>query len=449
MYAGCPGDFHKPQIDFHMKNTILGLIILCLGQILQGQQVAKSESGTFLLTNATIHTITNGTIVNGHVLISNGMISEVGSNVVAPSGVRTIDCTGQHIYPGFIDGGTQVGLIEVNSVSLTNDHNEIGDLIPHMQAMTAVNPNAVAIPVTRANGITTALVVPSGKTFPGTAALMNLHGYTPKQMFAGFKGIVMNFPSTGKRGRRDSRSEEDIKKEQEKATKKINEIWDKVALYARIDSTTRAMGKSHDNYQPEMEALLPVYRGTATLLIAVNKDKDIETAIAWIQSKKVKAVLTGVAEGWRVADKIAEAGIPVITGPVLSLPGRQEDRYDTAYKNAALMQKAGVKVALRTNDSENVRNLPFNAGFAAAYGMGIENALKAITIVPAEIFGVADKLGSIEKGKIANLFVSTGDPFEMKTRIVHLFIKGWKVPLESRHTLLYDEFLHRTPGLDR
>ena len=137
----------------------------------------------------------------------------------------------------------------------------------------------------------------------------------------------------------------------------------------------------------------------------------------------------------------------MITGPILSVPGRDNDSYDASYTNPSIMMKAGVKVAIRTDNAENVRNLPFNAGFAAAYGMGPEEALRAVTINTAEIFGVGDKIGSLDKGKIANLFICDGDAFETKTKIEHLFIKGWKIPLESRHTLLYDEFLERTPGL--
>ena len=163
----------------------------------------------------------------------------------------------------------------------------------------------------------------------------------------------------------------------------------------------------------------------------------------------MKVVLMGVAEGWRVAEKIAKAKIPVITGPVLNTPRRDQDSYDAPYTNASKMQKAGVKVAIRTHNGENTRNLPFNPAFAATYGMGIEEALKSITINTAEIFGVSDKYGSIEKGKVANLFICDGDPFEMKTRIEKLFIRGWDVPLESRQTLLYDEFLERTPGVSK
>jgi len=157
-----------------------------------------------------------------------------------------------------------------------------------------------------------------------------------------------------------------------------------------------------------------------------------------------------MAEGWREADNIAKANIPVIVGPVQSLPLRQYDRYDAAYANPGKLKKAGVKVALRTdNGSGNYRNLPYHAGFAVAYGMDKMDALKAITIVPAEIMGVADKLGSIEVGKTANLFVCNGDIFETKTLVSHVFIEGWMMPMESRQTLLYDEFLKREPGVTK
>ena len=431
-----------------MRYVYIITLFSLIGFSTNAQQVAKSTYGDVILTSATVHTITNGTLENTDVHIKDGKILAVGTSL-SVEGAERIDCRGKHIYPGFIDGGTRLGLSEVGAVSLTNDFNEIGEVTPQMKALTAVNPNAVAIPVTRVNGVTTVIAAPSGGIFSGTASLINLHGYTPAQMDAGFHGIVMNFPTAARRSRFDRRSDEDIKKAQEKATKKIKDIWEEVALYHRIDSAGTSVAGARLDYQPEMEALLPVYRGETTLMINVNKDKDIESALEWIEETGVKAVLVGVAEGHRVADKIAAAGIPVITGPVQSIPGRDEDKYDIAYANAGLMHQAGVKVALRTDDSENVRNLPFHAGFAAAYGMGVEEALKAITINPAEIFGLADQYGSIEEGKVANLFVSDGDPFEMKSRITHLFINGWNIPIESRHTLLYDEFLERSPGLDR
>ncbi|MFZ1678467.1 MAG: amidohydrolase family protein [Saprospiraceae bacterium] len=431
-----------------MKKYNLILILLVFVQSIIGlhaQQVEKSTFGVFALTNATIETVTKGRLENATVVIRNGKIEAVGTNVTIPADAQVIDCKGLTVYPGMVDSGTHLGLQEIESISVTQDYDEVGELTPEMQALTAINPNSVLIPVTRVSGVTSVIASPSGGLFPGTAALINLQGYTPEQMYGGFKAIVMNFPSTGRRGRYDRRTDEDVKKDSDKAIKKLNETWERVKTYAAIDSSTN--GKA--DYNPQLAALVPVYRGKATAMIEVNKESDILSALKWIKDNKIKAILTGVDEGWRVADSIALAGIPVITGPVISQPTRESDRYDAGYKNAGIMHKAGVKVAIRTDDAENVRNLPFNAGFAAAYGMSKEDAMKAVTIVPAEIFGVADKIGSIEVGKDANIFVSTGDPFEPATQIKQLFISGWHVPLESRQTLLYEEFLKRSPGVTK
>ncbi|MEQ9468261.1 MAG: amidohydrolase family protein [Ekhidna sp.] len=422
------------------------LLFLLMMACLASAQIPSAETGTFALTNATIQTITKGTIQNGTLIIADGKIADIGASVSIPSGAKTIDCSGLTIYPGMIDGGTQVGLVEVSSDPRTRDNNEIGEVIPHIQALTAVNPSSVILPVTRVNGVTTALTMPSGGLFPGTAALINLHGYTPDQMYAGFKGIVVNFPATGRRGRWDRRSDEDIKKAADKALEQLNDVWAKAVQYHKIDSAT---GGKDQPYYPEMEALLPAVRGEMKLLINVDAANDIKSALKWIEEKGADAVLCGVAEGWRVAKEIAEAGIPVITGPVLSNPTRDYDRYDRPYANAGAMQKAGVKVAVRTNDMENTRNLPYHAGFAAAYGMGKEEALKAVTIIPAEIFGVADRYGSLEKGKVANLFVTDGDPFETRTQVKYVFIDGWNIPMVSRHTQLYEEYLERAPGAEK
>lgn len=404
-------------------------------------QNPKAIYGTFALTNASIQTVTKG-VVQGTVVIADGKIAAVGPGVTAPAGATVIDCSGKWIYPGMIDGNTTLGLSEVNSDPRTRDFNEIGDVIPQVRAITAVNPNSVLIPVTRVSGVTTVIAAPTGDLFPGTAALINLHGYTPDQMFAGFEGVVLVFPNTGRKGYMDQRTPEEIRKGVEKAMEKLNQTWELATQYHKLDSATKSA-----KYYPEMQALIPVVRGERALMIEANTSKEILEAIKWVTDRKIKKViLTGVAEGWRVASEIAKANFPVITGPVQALPTRDYDRYDKAYANAGLMRKAGVKVALCTQQTENVRNLPFHAGFAAAYGLGKEEALRAVTIVPAEILGVSDKVGSIEVGKVANLFVSDGDPFETKTNILEVFIGGWQIPMVNRQTLLYDEFLKREPG---
>lgn len=420
---------------------LLGFLpMLAVAQI-DGEFV-KPRSGKFLLKNATVVTVTKGILNNTSVLIENGKIIDIGTNI-PETGSEVIDCTDQFVYPGMIDSGTRLGLVEISSVAETVDYADIGSFTPNMQALTTVNPNSEAIPVTRVSGVTTVLTVPTGGLFPGTAALINLNGYTPDQMYAGFKAVVMNFPSSARRGRYDRRSEDDIKKAGEKALKEANELWTKAINYHELKTNGAIL-----TFYPEMDQLAKVVTGELPLLIEVNTAGDILNAIKWIEGKNIRAIFTGTAEGWRVADQIAKAGIPVITGPVQELPTRQSDRYDTPYANAGKMAKAGVKLAIRTNEEENVRNLPFHAGFAAAYGLGKEDALKAVTINAAEIFGLADQLGSVEVGKVANLIVSTGDPFETRSQIMHVFINGYRIPLSNRHIRLYQEFLERSPGLN-
>lgn len=427
-----------------LNKTFFAFLLALLPLIAMAQidgEFIKPRPGKFLLQNATVVTITKGVLNNTSVLVEDGKIKEIGTNISAAD-AEIIDCTGKFIYPGMIDGGTKLGLVEVNSVAETVDYAEIGNFSPNMQALTAVNPNSVAIPVTRVSGVTTVLTVPAGGLFPGTAALINLNGYTPDQMYAGFKGIVMNFPNSGRRGRFDRRSDEDIKKANEKALKEANELWENAKSYASMSANGAEL-----EYYPEMEQFAKATTGELPLLIEVNAASDIQAAIKWVDGKDAKVIFTGVAEGWRVADEIAKAGIPVVTGPIQALPTRESDRYDTPYANAGKMAKAGVKVAIRTNGQENVRNLPFFAAFAAAYGMGKEEAWKAVTINPAEIFGLADQYGSVEAGKVANLIVADGDPFETKTNIMHVFIEGYRMPLSNRQIRLYQEFLDRSPGL--
>ena len=424
------------------------LALLLIGGLL----TPAHDEGVIAFTNARIVTVTDGVIERGTLVIEDDRIIALGADIDVPDGALVIDCAGLSIYPGLIDSGTQMGLVEVGSLAETRDATELGDISPQMKALTAVNPNGVAIPVTRVSGVTTVLTEPSGGMLPGQAALINLHGYTPAQMSAGFEAVSLRFPSTGRRGGFDQRSDEDIKKASDKALKNLNDTWDSAELHHRIDSTHHASPESgrRPEYVPSMAALRSVVRGEQALIIRVNAARDIEAAIDWVKRRGLKRVIfSGLAEGWRVADKIAEAGIPCLVGPVLAVPTRQSDRYDKAYANIGLMHKAGVMVAIRSDDTANARNLLYNAGFAATYGLGVAEALRAVTIVPAEIFGVSDVRGSLEVGKEATFFVADGDPFETATRVHHVVIAGYQIPMESRHTRLYEEFLRRDPGLEK
>lgn len=440
-----------------LTTRILGLALGLLLTVLPNSTLAQKEPGAqgpYALTNAQIVTTPTDTIESGTVVIRDDSIAAVGQAVSVPNKAQTIDSEGLTVYPGLIDSGTQLGLQEVGSLSESTDHDEIGDLTSSMEALMAVNPNSVAIPVTRVHGITTVLTEPTNGLLPGVGALINLHGYTPQQMHQGDVELTkLNYPSTGRKGPSDDRSPKTISKETEEALDKLNEVWDKAERYAAIDSAVaeRPEERRQPKYLPSMKALIPVIRGERPLLVEANTASDIRSALDWAEERGVlnQVILSGALEGWRVADEIAAADVPVLAGPVMQPPSRESDRYDKAYSNPTLLHEAGVDVALRTTSAENVRNLPFHAGFAASHGLGKTEALRAVTTTPAQIFGVDNDIGTIEVGKRANLFVTNGDPFQPSTDVKHLFIDGYKLPLESRHSKLYEEFLNRNPGLEK
>jgi len=410
--------------------------------------------GPFALTNAQIVVAPDDTIDSGTVVIQDDSIAAVGPTATVPDNAQTINCEGLTVYPGFIDSGTHLGLQEIGSLPETRDFSEIGELTAHMNAFTAVNPNSVHVPTTRVHGITSVITEPENGILPGTATLIGLHGYTPEQMHLGGVTLTkLNFPSVGRQGPSDDRSPETIEKETEEKLDKLNELWAQAERYAAIDSAVAAAPEARrkPEFVPAMEGLLPVIQDDQPLLIAANTARDISRALDWAEERGVldQVILSGAMESWRVADEIAAANVPVLVGSVMQPPSRESDRYDKAYRTPALLHEAGVTVALRSGKTENVRNLVFHAGFAASHGLGKTEALRAITTTPAQIFGVADQVGTIEAGKRANLFVADGDPFQPATDVEHLFIDGYKLPLENRQTKLYDEFLNRNPGLEK
>ncbi len=430
------------------KPVLLTITIICLGaQLLFAQIPEKPGFGKFAITNATIHTVTNGTIEGGIVLIDDHTVSLVGENARIPNDYEVIDASGKHVYPGFIDANTRLGLEEVASVDLTQDYAEVGEFNPHMMAFTAVNPNSVSIPVTRVNGITNVVSIPASGVIAGKATLIDLWGYTPSDMAVKQSaGLHIEWPSAMKGGSWDGRSDEEVQKEYEKDLKELNDFWKQAVFYDgmmkhyELDPENR----SQPDKNIKMEAMREVIAGDVPVIISVNREKNIKNALEWANEKEdINFIFAGVSEGWRVADELADADIPVIASSLYTIT-REYDNYQRPYQNAGKMAEVGVKVIISTGGGvENVRNVGFHAGYAATYGMEKEEALKAVTINPAEVFGVGDQLGSIEEGKKANLFISDGDPFEATTQIEHVFIDGYKIPMTSRHDQLYEEFLDR------
>jgi imidazolonepropionase-like amidohydrolase len=239
------------------------------------------------------------------------------------------------------------------------------------------------------------------------------------------------------------RSAIELRREQERQVESLKKILRDAAAYGDAkDARAKDPSLPKQNIDLKLEALIPVVRGQMPVVINANLEREIKSAIAFVGEMKLKAIISGGAEAYRLADQLKARNIPVIVGPVLHMPVREDDPYDAAFP-AGLLWKAGVKIAFQTNDSAYSRNLPYHAGMAAAFGLPKEEALKAVTIYPAEIFGIADRVGSIEQGKIANLIVTDGDPLEIRTQIKHVFINGRDIPLTSRHTELYEKYKAR------
>lgn len=423
------------------------LLMLTLTVSVSAQIADKPEFGKFALTGATIHTVTGDVIESGIILVNGNYIEFVGHNARITPDYIQLDYTGKHIYPGLIDAGTSLGLVEISAVPVTVDNRELGNFNPHMRAFTAINPNGVAIPVTRVEGVTTVVSNPASGLISGKSTLINLYGYSPDSMAVKEDAaLYMEWPAGGRRGWWDSREDSEIEEERKKALKELNDFWASAKFYNDMMEAYAASpsGKTRPANDPIMNGMRAVVKGDLPVIIRVDRENDILAAIEWTKANPhITFILSSVAEGWRVADQIAESGLACLVGPILRTPARDHENYQRPYQNAGILHKAGVKVAIQTQDTENVRNLPFHAGYAATYGLGKEEALRAVTINTAEIFGVADKIGSIEVGKLANLVVSNGDIFETMEPVVQVFIAGYKLPMVSRHTLLYDEFLKR------
>lgn len=439
---------NQKKFTFFSLSGWVVVISLYLGVIsVQAQITEKPEYGTFIIENVDIYPVTSEVIQGGVVVIKDGLIDFVGSNVKPDltGDVIRIDGSGYRLYPGFIDSETQLGLNEIGAVAVTVDAAEVGSVNPEMLAQTAVNPGSVSIPVTRVDGVTNVIAAPVSGLVSGTGSLIDLYGYTPEAMSVDQRaGIYINWPSSGKRGWWDSRTENEIDKDYKEAIEQIDELFDDARAYHLM---WQALDSGELDAQPEvnakMEAMRFLFTHEARLVVRVNREKDILAALEWAsQQDDLSFVFSGVSEGWRVAEQLADAEIPVIATALVT-PSRSSDHYARPYQNAGLMANAGVHVSLSTFNTENVRNLPFHAGYAATYGMGVEEALKAVTINPATLWGVDDKLGSIDVGKHANLFLVDGDPFETTSTIKDVFIRGYRIPMVSRHTQLNEEFLDR------
>jgi len=406
---------------------------------------AAAAGDGFLLRGAVIHPVSGPEIPNGMLLVQDGRIAEVGAKVPVPKGVRIIEAKGLHVYPGLIDSGSQIGLAEISSVRETVDAVEIGDFNPQLRAIVAVHPASEHIPVTRANGITAAVTAPAGGVISGQAALIHLDGWTWEEMQVRSPvSMILQFPVIETRGgrfaaQRARRPFSEAKREYESRLQQLREFFEQARRYQKA----KLAGGPGFATDAKMEAMLPVLEGKLPLVAHAVRERAIREAVAFAESQKVRLVLAEAREAWKVADLLKQKNIPVILGPTLELPLEEDDPYDKAYTLPAELHKAGVKFAFASFSTSFARNLPYQAAMAVAFGLPHAEALKALTLYPAEIWGVADLLGSIEKGKLADLILTDGDPLETRTQLKQLFIRGREVDLDNKHLRLYEKYRQR------
>jgi imidazolonepropionase-like amidohydrolase len=430
-----------------MKNhKIVAAMIMALA--LAGSTFAAD--GPLVIAGARVVTVSGGVLENASIIIQNGRISSVGSGLTAPAGARVIDGKGKTVYPGLFDALTTLGLAEVTgNAPGTVDTNETGDVNPHAKAWVALHPDSELIAVARAFGITTAVAAPGGGLISGQSAVIRTVGDTPASLTV--KGPIamhMRYPtgaavvdfSQGPPNPEPKTFEQraqDKKKNQEKDLQRLKGLLDESRAYG----DGRAAGTNLKVDLP-MDGLSLAAMGKIPVVMRASAEADIKGAIKFANDNKLKLIIAGGAEAWRCVDDLKKSDVAVLIS-VEQLPSREGDPYDAAYANAATLHKAGVRFAIVTDDASNSRNLPFEAAMAFAFGLPREAAIRAITLAPAEIFGVSTNLGSIEVGKTATLIMTNGDILDHRTSITNVIIDGNETSLDNKHQRLYDRYKAR------
>ena len=421
--------------------------------IILGALTITAQEKPIALKGGKLLTVTHGVIENGVVVMQGGKITAVGSasSVSVPGDAQVVDVTGMTVYPGLIDSETNLGLTEISAEAMTNDLVEMSDeIMPHMHTAEAFHAESTLIPVARMNGITNAIVAPaSSDTLPGQDSFIQLAGASATEMLLiRDNAMPLNFTGDERRNKGGFEKRKFPSTRMGLASQLRQSFLDAQDYKSKWTDYERKKSDAARDKKPEplapkrdlkLEALLPYLEGKKTIVLAAESPSDLETAVNLANEFKLKFVLNHISHSQPVLDYVASLKAPVIVGPIYEAP-KDDERYDAVYSLPAQLYKRGVKIVFASYSSHSVRNLPDQAGYATAFGLPYEEALKAITINPAEIWGVADRLGSLETGKMANVVVSNGDPLDVKTDVKRVFIQGREVPMTSRQVWLRDQY---------
>jgi imidazolonepropionase-like amidohydrolase len=426
-----------------------GFGMMALASLVATVALAADAPRTIAIRGARIVTVSGPVIEKGTIVLSGGKIAAVGADASVPAGAEVIDGTGKTVYPGLINGLTTLGLTEISSVPGSVDTTETGDINPQARAWLAVQPHSELLPIARANGITAVLTAPLGGLVSGQSALLRLAGSTPDALTVKQPVAMHMVYPTGRPSFSLARlfEEPELKTFEERLKDRRQNQEKDLRRLGNLIEDARALGQRRGANVPSdvdlaEEALGAVARGELPVVMRADGEDEIRGAVRFAGEHRLKLIIAGGLEAWRCADLLKEKDVPVLLS-VDRLPRREADRYDAAFTNPSVLHRAGVRFAIVSDDAADSRNLPYEAAMARAYGLPAEVALRAITLSPAEIFGVADRMGALAVGQDADVFVATGDIMDTRTQVTHVFVDGVAQSLETRHTRLYREFKDR------
>ena len=395
------------------------------------------------IVGGTVHTATGQTIENGTVLFDAGRITAIGKNIQLPEKTKKVDAKGKHIYPGLFESHSQIGLIEIGAVRATNDRSEVGTYNPNAKAIVSVNPDTEVIPVTRSNGVLLALTAPSGGMISGKSAVIQLDGWTYEDLtLKAESALHVSWPRLAPSSSRRSRRSDSDEDSGVKQLAELKEYFDNARTYHKARTTDPIK----QPFDIRLDAMGSVLNGETPIMVSADSIHEIQSAIAFSLEQKVKLIILGGYDAPACADLLNKHQIPVIVSAVYRNPRRADDRYDDAYSLPKRLSERGIKYCISGTDRSetwNARILPDHAATAIAYGLSEDEALKSITLYPAQILGLDKQVGSLEKGKDATLFVADGDIFEITTRVTNAFVQGRNVDLSDRHKRLYKKYKQR------
>ena len=431
------------------------LLVFC---VFLSVATAIAQQKPTVLKGGKLLTVSHGTIENGVLVMQYGKITAVSAanSIKIPKDARVIDATGMTIYPGLIDSEDNLGLTEISAEQSTNDLIESSDeIMPHMHVYDAFHAESELIPVTRLNGVTNAVIAPDSKdTLPGQDSFVQLAGRSSQDMLL-IRDIAMPLNFTGEQRHNESWDKRKFPQTRMGMAAQLRQAFLDAQDYAqhwadyekkKSEAAQKSDDKDKDKKAPsapkrdlKLEALLPYLQGKKPIVLAAEEPNDLQTAVSLAHEFNLKFVLSHISHSQPVLDYVAGLMVPVIVGPIYEEP-KDYERYDAVYSLPAQLYKRGVKIVFASFDAHNVRNLPYQAGYATAFGLPYDEALKAITLNAAETWGVADQLGSLDAGKTANVVVANGDPLDLRTDVKQVFIAGQEVPMTSRQTRLRDQY---------